>query len=252
MTLRPVKGWVPPKRWPTREEFAAHHARMSAARAVSAPLGPVTLGTPTIPDQLDTSACFGFAAVQAIHIATGKPIGSPLVPYWCARREAAAADTDIADDGSDPDSMIAALNDFGACPMAEDPFDPAKINGRPSDVAMLAAQQTRCAVEPLLATGPELWTAIQHAICVERLPVLVALEVVPAFDAAGSTGGIIDDPSGQSRGGHAQCLYGVTAEGAQLAGSWGIGQWTPDGCAVLTPRFIAGAVMWAGALRVQP
>lgn len=251
MTLRPVKGWIPPKRWPTREEFAAHHARMARA-AASGPLGPVTLGTPTILDQLDTSACFGFAAVQAAHIATGKPIGSPLVPYWCARREAASADTDVTDDGIDPDSMVAALNDFGVAPMAEDPFDSARINERPSDTAMLAAQQVTCAIEPLLATGPELWTAIQHAICVERLPVLVALEVVPAFDNAGSTGGIIDDPSGTSRGGHAQCLYGTTDRGAQLANSWGVGEWTADGTAVLTPRFIAGAVMWAGALKVNP
>jgi hypothetical protein len=148
--------------------------------------------------------------------------------------------------------MVAALNDFGIAPMSEDPFDPARINERPSDAAMLAAQQLICTIEPILATGPELWTAIQQAICIERLPVLIALNVVPAFDNAGSTGGIVDDPSGTSRGGHANCLFAVESNGARTANSWGIGEWTADGTAILTPRFIAGAAVWAGALRIQP
>lgn len=255
MNLRPVKGWIPPKRWPTREELAVHHARMFRATASGA-FSPVTLGRPTILDQLDTSACFGFAFVQGVHIARqalGKTseIPSPMVPYWAGRREALSADQDVTDSGIDPDSMTEAANDFGCSSMAEDPFDSARINERPSDTAMLAAQRTICTIEPILATGPELWTAIQQAICVERLPVLVALNVVPAFDNAAATGGIIDNPNGTSRGGHANCLFGVNAKGALDANSWGVGEWTADGTAILTPRFLAGAVMWAGALKVN-
>lgn len=249
--LRPVRGWIPPKRWPSPEELAVHQFRMARAAAVES-FAPTTLGTPTILDQINTSACFGFAAVQAVHIVTGAPIGSPLVPYWFARREAAQSDADVTDEGSDPDSMIAALNDFGSCPMADDPFSEAKINERPGDVATLAAQRTRCTVEPLIATGAALWTAIQHAICIERLPVLIAIDVVPGFDNAGKNGGVVDDPSGTIRGGHANCLFAVEANGARTANSWGVGPWTADGTAILTPRFLGARVLWAGALRVQP
>lgn len=253
--LRPVKGWIPPKRWPTREEIGAHQARMARASASSTFL-PTTLGTPTILDQLETSACFGFSFVQAVHIARqargeSSQIPSPMVPYWAGRREALSADQDVTDSGIDPDSMVAAANDFGCSSMAEDPFDPARINERPSDAALLAAQRLICTIEPILATGPDLWTAIQHVIAIERKPVLVALNVVPAFDNAGQTGDIVDDPSGPSRGGHANLLYGIEARGAKDANSWGVGEWTPDGTAILTPRFLAGAVMWAGALSPQ-
>jgi hypothetical protein len=254
--LRKVQGWIPPKRWPTRDEIAAHQFRMSRANAVET-FVPTRLGSPTILDQGDTGACFGFAAAQGIHIdvqAMGKPssIPSPTIPYFYARREAVSTDAEVTDSGSDPDSMIAALNDFGACPMASLPFDASAVNAPPGDVALLAAQKVRCSLSPILATGSELWTAIRHVIQVERCPVLIALEVVPAFDAAGDTGGIIDDPTGTSRGGHAQCIFGFNDEGAMDANSWGLGNWTADGTAILTPRFLAGAVSWAGALQVMP
>lgn len=253
--LRKVHGFHLPKRWPTVTEIEAHQARMIRANAVET-FTPTTLGVPTILDQGDSGACFGFAAVQGEHIdrqARGQAGGilSPVVPYFYARREAVSSDAEVTDSGSDPDSMTAALNDFGACPISTLPFDENALNMPPGDVVLLVAQKVRCKISPILATGALLWTAIQHVICIERLPVLIALNVVPAFDNAGDTGGIIDDPSGTSRGGHAQCLYGVTAQGAQDANSWGIGQWTPDGTAILTPRFIAGAVSWAGALEIE-
>jgi hypothetical protein len=258
--LRKIHGWAPPSRWPTVAEIETHQARMIRATAIKT-FAPTTLGVPTILDQDlgapdGTGACFGFAAVQAEHIdrqvrGQSGEILSPVIPYFYARREAVSSDAEVTDSGSDPDSMTAAMNDFGACPMSTLPFDASRINMPPGDVALLAAQKVRCKISPILATGPLLWTAIQHVICIERLPVLIALNVVPAFDNAADTGGIIDNPSGTSRGGHAQCLYGVTAQGAQDANSWGIGQWTPDGTAILTPRFIAGAVMWAGALEIE-
>jgi hypothetical protein len=220
------------------------------------PPAPTILGTPTIKDQGATAECFGFAAVQAIHIALqveGRPSSllSPALPYWAARRERAGADTDITDSGSDPDGMIAALSDFGACPWEEDPFNETKVNDKPNDTAFLAAQQHRCLLSPIFATGAMLYPAIRHVIEVERRPVLIALQVVRAFDNPGP-GGVIDDPSGPSRGLHAQCLFGTTEIGARDANSWGLRDWTPDGTATLTPRFIAGAVVWAGSLQVIP
>lgn len=216
---------------------------------------PTTLGKPTILNQLNTGACFGFSAVQGIHIArqaTGaaSEIPSPVIPYWMARREVVATDADITDSGSDPDSMIRALADFGACPMASDPFLEAEVNTRPNDVALLAAQRVKCELSPILATGADLWEAIRHCIQIEQLPVLIALEVVPSFDNAGADG-IIDDPSGTSRGGHANCIYGFDDFGALDANSWSL-DWAKGGTATLTPRFLAGAVTWAGALRVLP
>jgi hypothetical protein len=236
-------------------EIAAHQERM--ARAASVAFVPTTLGRPTILDQGNSGACFGFAAAQGIHVdtqASGMPssIPSPVIPYYYARREAVSSDAEVTDSGSDPDSMIAALNDFGACGMSTLPFDENALNTPPGDVALLAAQKVRCALSPILATGAALWDAIRHAVQVERCPVLIALNVVPAFDNAGDTGGIIDDPSGTSRGGHANCIYGFNEQGAFDANSWGTKQWTADGTAILTPHFLAGAVMWAGALQVMP
>jgi hypothetical protein len=253
--LRKVHGFNFPKRWPTGLEIAAHQDRM--IRVAARTPTPTRLGTPTIKDQGNSAECFGFAAVQAIHIelqAQGKPstLLSPVLPYWGARREETDADTDLTDSGSDPDGMTKAIADIGACPWDEDPFDEAKLNDRPNDTAFLAAQQHRCTILPILATGNALYDAIQHVICIERHPVLIALQVVPAFDNPG-TDGVIDDPTGKSRGLHAQCLFGVDQRGfVDDANSWGLGQWTPNGCASLTPRFIAGAVVWAGSLQVNP
>jgi hypothetical protein len=258
-TLRPVRGWIPPHRWPTRQEFALHAARMARANAVEA-FVPTTLGTPTILDQDlgapdGTGACFGFAFVGGVHIARQvlgiqSEILSPMVPYWAGRRESTQADSDVTDSGIDPDSMIAAANSFGACDMASAPWDPAHINDRPSDTAMLAAQQLHCAIEPILATGNDLVIACKHVLQVERLPVLAALDVVPSFDSP-EPGGIVDDPSGKSRGGHAQMWFGFDDVGFLDAGSWGLSDGV-QGIKKLTPRFVSNRVMWAGALRVQP
>jgi len=255
ISLPKAHGFHFPKRWPTQLELATHQARTSKMLALPPPK-PTILGAPTIKSQANTAECFGFAVVQGIHIALqaeGRPSSllSPVLPYWAARRERASSDTDIADSGSDPDGMIAACADFGACAWDEDPFDEAKVNDRPNDTAFLSAQQHRCLLSPIFATGSMLYPAIQHVIAVERRPVLIALEVVPAFDNPGADD-VIDDPSGTSRGLHAQCLYGFNEIGARDANSWGIGNWTPDGTATLTPRFIAGAVVWAGSLQVNP
>jgi hypothetical protein len=255
MIERKIHGFHFPQRWPTQLELGTHQARMDKVFS-GPPPAPTILGTPTIKDQIGTAECFGFAAVQAIHIALqaeGRPSSllSPVLPYWAARRERAGADTDITDSGSDPDGMIAALSDFGACPWEEDPFNETKVNDKPNDTAFLAAQQHRCLLSPIFATGAMLYPAIRHVIEVERRPVLIALQVVRAFDNPGP-GGVIDDPSGPSRGLHAQCIFGTTKIGARDANSWGLGDWTPDGTATLTPRFIAGAVVWAGSLQVIP
>jgi hypothetical protein len=259
--LRAVHGFRFPKRWPSALELGAHQNRMNAMRAAS-PSMPTVLGVPTIKNQGGTGECFGFASVQGIHIdlqAQSKPstLLSPVLPYWAARREETPADTDITDSGSDPDGMTKALADVGACPWDEDPFDEAKVNDRPNDTAFLAAQQHRCTLLPILATGSELFPAIRHVIEVERHPVLIALNVVPQFDNP-HAGGIVDDPTGTSRGLHAQCLFGTRLIGgasggvaALDAGSWGLDDGV-DGIKILTARFIAGAVVWAGSLQVNP
>ena len=250
--MRPVHGFNPPKRWPTREEMRLHAIR--AGSALLAPFIPTTLGNPSVHDQGGAGSCFGFAAAQGVHIlkqAAGimDPFPSPVVPYWMARREAVQSDAEVTDSGSDPDSMIKALNSFGVCSLSEAPYNDTTVNLPPGDVALLAAQQVRCKLSPILASGPALWDQIRHAIQIERCPVLIALEVVPAFDNVGADG-IVDDPTGPSRGLHAQCLCGFDGVGALDANSWGLG-FGRHGCATLTPRFLAGAVVWAGALSLE-
>lgn len=244
-------GWVPPKRWPTPQEIAHSHARLMAAQATT--FTPTTLGTPTILDQGGTGSCFGFAAEQGMFLdcqVNGIPRGvfSPAIPYWFARREAVTSDDAIQDIGSDPDSMIQALADFGSCALDQAPFVEADVNQRPPDAALIAAQKMRATLSPIIATGSALYDAIRHVIQVERKPVLIALEVVPDFDNC--PGGVVDDPSGRSRGGHANCIFGFSDEGLLDANSWGLG-WGNNGTATLTPRFVAGAVTWAGSIEVN-
>lgn len=248
-------GFVLPKRWPTRAEVERHSWKMSAARAADAGslFVPTRLGTPTIIDQDGSSACFGFTLVQGAHIwrqarSIPSEIPSPMVPYWFARREAVRSDTDVIDEGSDPDSMIAAARDFGASSWVSDPFDMARINDRPGDVARTDAQKLPCRLTPILETGTGLWTAIQHAIQYDRTPVLCAVEVTPSFDRC--LGGVVEDyPTESSRGLHAQCLYETEVNGARTANSWGIG-WGQMGTALLSVAFLGARVVWAGRLEV--
>lgn len=252
--LHRAHGFNFPKRWPTVDEISDHSARMAKARAarVRQMHAPTVLGFPTILDQGDTGYCFGFAAVQAIHvrrqaIGMASEIPSPAIPYWFARREEVASDDEVTDSGSDPDGMTKALADFGACPMSSDPFDASKVNERPNDVALLTAQKVTCQLQPILETGADLYLAMQHVISVERLPVIVALDVVPAFDDPPM--GIVDDPSGVSRGRHAQCIYGFDEIGMLDAGSWGTSDGV-NGIKRLTPKFVGVRVVWAGSLEV--
>lgn len=248
-------GFIVPKRWPTRDEIERHSWKMSAARA--ADLGSLfvstKLGTPTIRDQRKTSACFGFDAVQGIHIyrqarSIPSELPSPMVPYWAARREAVGRDTDVVDDGCDPDSMIAALRDFGASSWESDPFDEVRINQRPGGVTLTDAQKLPCRLTPILETGPDLWVAVQHAIQFDRMPVLVAVEVTPSFDRA--LGGVVgEDPTEVSRGLHAICGFQTDPTGLRIANSWGIG-FGDMGTAILTPGFLGARVVWAGRLEL--
>ena len=118
-------------------------------------------------------------------------------------------------------------------------------------VQMRGADRQRIGLEPRPDDHePDVVRAnLRHAIQIERCPVLIALEVVPAFDNVGADG-IVDDPTGPSRGLHAQCLYGFDNVGALDANSWGT-SWGRHGGATLTPRFLAGAVVWAGALSLE-
>lgn len=248
-------GFVMPRRYPTRAEIESHAFRMSAARAreASGSFVPTKLGEPTIKDQRGTSACFGFAAVQGIHIyrqahSIPSELSSPMVPYWAARRETVASDNLVVDDGSDPDGMRAGLADFGASSWESDPFDEARINQRPGGVTLTDAQKLPCRLTPILETGPDLWVAVQHAIQFDRMPVLVAVEVTPSFDRA--LGGVVgEDPGEASRGLHAICGFASEAGGLRVANSWGIG-FGDMGTAILTPGFLGARVVWAGRLEL--
>jgi hypothetical protein len=248
-------GFVLPKRWPTRAEVEHHSFKMSAARAADTGslFKPTTLGVPTIKDQANSSACFGFAAVQGAHLwrqarSLASSLPSPMVPYWAARREALATDDAVLDDGSDPDSMVAALRDFGASSWESDPFDVTRINARPGGVTLTDAQKLPCGLHPILETGFALWTAAQHAIQFDRQPVLVAVEVTPSFDRA--LGGVVDEAPGDGyRGLHAICGFASEAGGLRIANSWGLG-YGSEGTAILTPAFLGARCVWAGRLEV--
>jgi hypothetical protein len=171
-----------------------------------------------------------------------------MIPYFEARRLESGSDSGVEDTGSDPYGMITAIADFGACPWDVDPFDMARINERPGALAMQQAQQLQCTIEPILETEQRLWAAIQHAIGVERKPVLIALEVTQAF--RNPLNGIVDSDAGESEGLHANCLGATTEDGAVTANSWGT-SWSSNGCALLTPRFLGKRVVWAASLSLE-
>lgn len=245
-------GAIMPKRWPTRTELDAHSNRMRFASA-AAPPAPVMLGAPDIRDQLSTNSCFGFATCQAVHVrkqVLGQPseLLSPMIPYFEARRLELGRDSDVRDDGCDPYGMMTAWADFGACPWDFAPFDVGAINQRPGAIAFQVAQKVQCKIEPILETGQRLWSAIQHAVGVEKKPVVHALEVTQAFRHP--LNGMVDSDAGESEGLHANCIVGINEDGAIDANSWGTG-YGSNGLVVLTPRFIAKRIVWAAVLTLE-
>lgn len=247
-------GFLFPKRWPTAAELAAHAARMLHVRAATTV--PTKLGIPTILDQGNSSACGGFDAVQCVHIwkqvnGIASVIGSPQFAYWNARRYVVHDDASIEDSGIDPDNMVMALADFGSCTLDDCPFsdDPTAINQKPGAVAYQNGQSVVCKLSPIFATGQDLVDAIKHVISVERKPVFGAIDVVKAYDNATNTNGVADDPSGDSRGGHAICFYGDDADGIWSAGSWGTG-FGLHGSVLLTDRFASQRVLYAAGFEV--
>lgn len=254
VVTRPMKamGFVMPRRWPTPWELAQHAERIIRARLAALPPSAV-LGTPDIRDQGNAGSCMGFSVAQGIYIdeqahgVADAKLPSPVVPYWFARREGVSSDADITDSGSDPDMMVKAINDFGACEWETLPYVDTDVNVPPSDVAIATAQKLDCTLEPLLSTGQDLYLAIQHAIAVERQPVVIGFNVGPGYDNVGPDG-IVDDPSGPYRGGHANCVFGYDETGALDANQWGTA-WGRNGCCTMTPRFIAGAVVFAAVLK---
>lgn len=241
-------GFNLPKRWPTQDELRTHKARMLRSLMSSA-RGGIYLGSPTILDQKDTGSCTGFAAVQCAHIALGTPIRSPLFSYWTNRIAGGMTEANLSDDGADPDGVKLALNTFGLAPMIDAPFDPNLINRRPHDLAFTAAQPVKANLSPIFETGSALFDACAHVIEVERKPLFLAIEVVPAYDNSTNTSGYADDPYGDVRGLHAICGYGTNA-GIVTAGSWGTG-FGLNGSVELSPRFVGARVVYAAAFEIE-
>lgn len=251
-------GFLFPKRWPTVGELAAHAARMLHVRAGAGAVTPTMLGTPTIRNQTTTQACGGFDLFQCANIwrqTQGlEPLDySPRFPYWNARRYGVHRDQDVRDEGIDPDNMVLAAEDFGVCLEQDCPFtdDPVGINERPGAVAYQNGQALKIKLSPIFETGQWLVDAICHVISVERLPVFAAIEVVPAYDNATKTNGIVNDPSGPSRGAHAICAYGDEPDSSiWTAGSWGTG-FGRNGSVLLKPEF-APRIVYAAGFEVIP
>lgn len=249
-------GFVLPKRWPTPAELAAHAARMLHIRAGSG-ITPTMLGVPTIRNQSRTQACGGFDLFQCANIwrqTKGLPPldYSPRFPYWNARRYGVHDDASVIDSGIDPDNMVLAASDFGVCLEADCPFDPATINEKPGPLAYQNGQSLKIQLTPIFEVGQSLVDAICHVISVERLPVFMAISVTPGYDNATRTNGVVDDPSGPSRGGHAICAYGDEAdESIWTAGSWGTG-FGRDGSVLLKPSFATQNVIYAASFEVLP
>lgn len=252
-------GAVLPQRWVEKWELASHKERMRKALLFGSPYA-ASLGIPDPRPQGGSQACFGFAGVQAIHQrkqALGLPsrLLSPVLPYWWARKLRVNLDSDVVDEGSDPDGMRRALAEFGACDWDRLPFDETKVNQRVGHMIEVSAQKHLCTLEPILEVGSDdLWRAIQYTIGIEKKPVIIALRVTKSFDSP--TDGVVDDPSGADRGLHAQCLNAFDPEGALNIGSWA--GWggsrdgkIPKGCVKLTPRFLKDAVEWAAALEIE-
>lgn len=254
IVTRPVKGlgFVVPKRWPSPWELAQSAERIIKAKLAALPPS-ASLGTPDIRDQGGAGSCMGFSVAQGLYVeeqahgVADAKLPSPVVPYWFARRESVSSDAEVTDSGSEPDMMIKAANDFGACDWDTAPYSDTSVNNPPGDVAITSAQKLACVLEPILATGQDLYLAIQHSIAVDRLPVVIGFNVGPAYDNIGADG-IVDDPSGPYRGGHANTIYGYDETGALDANQWGT-TWGRNGCCTMTPRFIAGAVVFAASLR---
>lgn len=240
-------GAILPRRWVRAWEIRAHKARMAAALAAG-PVAATTLGTPDIRDQGQTNSCFGFASVQGQYIESqvkgqAAKLLSPMIPYYEAR---SLLGGDVSDNGSDPDAMVEAWAHYGACDWDVLPFDPSHINDEPGRVSYVQAQRHRMAIEPILEVGTDdLITAVQYAIAVEKKPVLIAIDVNAEFMKP--SGDVVDDPSGGSLGYHANLLYGFDDSGLADANSWGTG-WRRSGTATLTPRFLKGRCVWAGAV----
>lgn len=250
--LRPL-GFVLPDRWGSHAEMRFHASRMRSVNSLSGALSPTKLGIPTVLDQGDVGSCGGQAIVQGIYIdeqANGitSEIRSPAFPYWCARREAVASDEDVTDSGIDPFDMVDAIADFGACSYRTMPYDTREPNRKPGALAFQTAQRVRAKMAPIFVAGDDLFDVCKHVLTFERKALFLGIEVRPAFDNVGSDG-IIDDPSGESRGLHAIAGFGWDEPGVDIANSWGHG-WGRGGLGILSPRYLAECCVFAASVEL--
>lgn len=188
-------------------------------------------------DQLWTSSCVGFAAVQGIFTLQGAAgiknplLASPLPPYRDARQRAVGRKNPVFDTGSQPRLVMQALRDLGLVAWNEYPFDPSLINAEiPYRLRRLGIDRDWLQYYRIRVSGANRCEMIRQAI-VKRKPVLIGLSIDDPFDDLRPSQ--VWKRSAPITGRHMVAIVGYDGNAFEIANSWG-SEWGDDGCGLIS------------------
>lgn len=196
-----------------------------------------------IPNQQNTQSCVGQGTRQAFGVEEARTSpdrepASAMGIYFNCRAEYGLEDTDV---GTTCRAAIKSTVRFGPLREKDWPFDPTKLNQRPSWKAYRNAYDGKgpMGYYRIIETGDARLDAIRRAIAAEH-PVLFGTKVTEGFTFNDGLWRIERPDSSETIvGGHAMCVVGYDDEGAfRVANSWGT-SWRDQGFAWLTESYLA-------------
>lgn len=197
-------------------------------------------------DQGQLGSCTGFGCKRIAWygmVRNGQNVEpSALFQYYNER----VLDGDPSDDsGSTITQGINALKQFGICPEADWPYNPALFAVQPPVPAYTDALRFKALQAENIYNDGNLIQNLKDALCNQQLPVVFGADLYPGFESEAVTQtGVVPMPApGESPiGGHCQVIRGwkQNPDGGilfQIQNSWG--NWGDNGCDWMSDQYLA-------------
>lgn len=200
---------------------------------------------PRVLNQGASNSCVGHAIAAAVGIVEHRVLGmghehpSPYMAYYTARAKMVARiGGSITDEGAFIRDGIAGFVQFGCANASEWPTKVLRVNKQPPFGTYISGHSRRGGrYYRITSFGAERIIDVKRALA-SGYPVVFGTMIGKSFlaDDGGRTIGV-PSPLDPIVGGHAMCAIGYSADGIEVANSWGSG-WRDKGFAWLTEAYM--------------